>query len=58
LSNRISPRTLSGRTGCCGQAMPGVVANTSVIRSAHTDARGSKTSRNVASSTAIRICMK
>ena len=57
-SKRISPRTASGRTGCCGLAMPGVVDSTSVIRSAHTDARGSKTSMNVASSTAIRICMK
>jgi hypothetical protein len=49
---------VSGPTGFGGLAIPGVVDSTSLIRSAHTDARGSNTSMNVASSTAIRICMK
>ncbi len=36
----------------------GWVESTSVMRSAHTDARGMTTRMNVAISTAIRICMK
>ncbi len=58
-SSRISP--MSG----CGGTVPapevsiaGRVESTSVIRSAHTDARGMITRMNVAIRTATRICMK
>ena len=44
--------------GSAGLTTAGWVSSTSVMRSAHTDARGMITRMNVAISTAIRICMK
>ena len=52
------PRLRSRRHRIRGAGDCGRVDNTSVIRSAHTDARGSRMRRKVAIITAIRICMK
>src|ERR1700733_3838267 len=58
-SSRTTPRIFeAGRTGLGGVVTAGVTDNTSVMRSAHTDARGNTIKVIVANNTAIRIWVK
>ena len=55
--NSTTPYGLVGRRGWAGAGTVASVSSTSVMRSAHTAARGITTANMVAMTTDIRICM-